>query len=659
MRFTPQILKMTIAFWGIVLAVLHLSAALTGSGLLWGVDSWSWFPHPWPFILAAAVLVLVVPVSSGLVSRVVLVPAGKISGLFRGRKFYLAAAAGAAAAGVLFWSLRCRVYLLGDGYWWIRNVEGGIRFHLNEPLALYLTWLARDFGGRLAGISTEGAFRFISIAGGVVSVYLLFLLARLMGRRSGAGPLIFLGLLTLGTTQLFLGYVETYPLVIAAVILYIFLGIRQLESNGSVFWPAVAFLLCLLMHLTAASLAPSLAWLYRHWWKNPGKSSKPGSLVLVLAGPLLVVTIFLLSIGMTPALFLGSSEGGTLPFFPFVQAGSVYFSYGLFSLPHLSDLLNLALLISPFCIPLWLLPVVYKDRLGPREGFLVLASLFPLGALVMFNPELGFPRDWDVFAFSLIAPTLLGITMLVKVSGNQKGLLGYAGTVIIGTSLLHLVPWVLVQADEGRSLERYEHLLAAGTARSAHARAFGHEDVTNYYRGKERYDIAAAHYRKAIEATPGTSRLYLNLAAMYQREEQLDQAIAVMEKAAVMFPEELEVKIRLGSFYRDAERFREAADQYAGAVRLKPDLYGGWFNLGTMLIKTGDYREAVGPLQKAVELCPDSVSAHLNLGSSFAFTGVIDRAIQEYRTALKLDPDNEIARHNLGYLQREYLEDKP
>ncbi len=203
MRITPSLIKYLLAFWGLALVSLHLYAALTGSSTLWGVDSWSYFP-----LSVTAILFLVGSVflfsytSRPLVSffentfaRVL--PAFK---LFRG---YPAAGLLAAAAGGLFWLLHCRVHLLGDGYLLIRTLEKDNWSHKTGTLAGYLTWLTREFIGRFTEVTPLGAYQIVSVISGMIFVYLLYLLACRMGKQEGHSALIFLGLLTLGSTQLF------------------------------------------------------------------------------------------------------------------------------------------------------------------------------------------------------------------------------------------------------------------------------------------------------------------------------------------------------------------------------------------------------------------------------------------------------------------------
>lgn len=638
MRITPTAIKYLLVLWSLVLISLHCYASFTGTSTLWGVDSWAYFPLCLTGVLTLVGLVfLFPPVSAGLISCFKSI-FSRVKTVFRVLDGQPAAIVLAISAGSLFWLLRCRVHLLGDGYWWIRNLEKGVKFHVNEPLALYLTWLTRKFTSRFAEASTETAFQFVSVASGVVFIYLLFLLARRLGKTNGAGALIFLGLLTQGFVQLFFGYVETYPPGIAALLLYLLLAVRQLKDKKSVFWPTVAFLLCVLMHLSAVSLAPSLAYLYLHWWKSSRKSLKPRSVALVTAGPIFAVTIVLFLIGLNPVKVFSSSGVSVLPFFPFVSNSSEYFNYNFFSLLHLIDLLNLVLLVSPFCIPLCLLLVGNCKYLGSTGRFMIMASIFPLGLLAMFNPELGFPRDWDVFAQSLIPPTLLGIMTLIKVTGKDKVLLGYAGTVIIVVGLLHVVPWVLIQADGSRFLARYERLLEGKLLYSQHAQSYGHEEIAIYYRDRNRLSLAEKHYQKAIEAQPDSYRLHGGLALIYRQMGKKDKALAGMLKMVEVAPESLRAQFNLALFYQKEGKLAEAETHYKKTLEINPNHLPAVFNLAAVYFNQGLIDQAILLYQYVLERDPDDKSARKNLEKVLQVKSMLESAVDSTSPA-ELPPE--------------------
>ena len=647
-------IKLLLIFWSLFIILLHLVAAVTKSALLWGLDSWAFSPLVLGFSLWALATLFIIPASAKQLGGLVLDFAAPAISFFRKSNVHLAALIVATISVVLFWLLRCQIHLLGDGYLLIRNLEAGVMIQKNEPLAVFLNWLTFNIAGQFAQVSARSAYQLVSVLSGAAFVYLSFLLADRLGNEDVTKFLIFSGMLTLGIVQLFFGYVESYPPLIAAVMLYILFAVEHLEGSRSALWPSIAFLLCVLMHLSAFALAPSLVYLYYQWWRKSRKKKRFRPHAAVAAGLISGAAILLLIAGLRSESIFSSTSISALPFIPFVPDSSRFFSYSLFSYWHLIDLLNLVLLVSPFCLPLCLILLGKGKSVSRIERFFLAASVFPLAAMALFNPELGFPVDWDVFSYSLIPPTLLGLMLLKEVAGGDKDLLRYAATVITAVGLVHTVPWVLIQSDTGRSIKRHEHLLAAGAMHSNHAKSFAHDGLAVIFREKRQLVPAVRHYIKAIEATPEYSRLWVSLAATYYRHKQLDKALLTMKKAYEKLPESAEVNYTLASYLSIKGNKTDASHHYQEAVRIQPDNFMAWYNLGTILLQSNENEEAVGYFEKAIEIKPDFIPAHYNLGTAFANLGLLEKAIRHYSIVLRLDPYNKAARQNLNAAQMEY-----
>ncbi|MEA2064059.1 MAG: tetratricopeptide repeat protein [Gemmatimonadota bacterium] len=609
--------RYVIAFWGLALICLHLYAHFSDRPGLWGVDSWRSFSTPVAVALALTGLIFIIPFTSAclrplferLFSRVLVVLR-----LFGG---YPAATVLAAGAGCLFWTWRCRIHLLGDGYWWARNLERGAKFWHNEPLAVYFNWLARRVLSLAGEVSAEQAFQVVSCLCGMVFIYVLFFLARKLGRTDLERVLIFFGIASLGMVQLFFGYVETYPPLVALLVVYIHAAVRRLRDQGSVFWPALVFWLLVLTHVSAAVAGPSLLFLYLYEWKSLGAAGGRYRLVKMLIGllgPVAVASLFAWAIGLRPETFTARHGQTGHLLLPLVNSDSRYFSYAFLSGAHLGDLANLVLLVCPWLLLAGLLPVVRPmSGISRTCWFLILLSFFPLASIVFFNSELGLARDWDLLSYTFIAPALLGVMLLNRLLRREQALLGYAAGVIIALGFLGTVPWILVNADTARSLDRYGNLLDTEVLRSVHARAFGHEEIAIYYRDRGQLPRAVWHYKKAIEADPGSYRLYAGLASLYHMLGEKDKVLACLLKSLEAEPDSPKAHFNLGLFYQQEEQFDEAEPCY----------------------------------RKTIELSPGHTKAIANLGSVFFHQGKVEDAIYLYRYALERAPDDEATRENL------------
>jgi len=600
--------------------ILHILAAVSGSGLLWGVDFWSYLPPLWAYLLAGLGLVASVP-SVGQAAFSFLSP--KLERLFRffeGRKSYLGALLISAAAGLLFWIFRCRIHLLGDGQLLIRNLDNGIKVSENEPLSLYLNWLVLKLFSFLNNMSdAREAFQITSLVSGIIFIFVVFWLARRMGRTLFERVLIFIVLITLGIVELFFGYVETYPPLNAAVIFYIFLAVRMLQDKGALFWPASAFLLSVLMHLSAMVMFPSLVFLGLEWLKyqKENRYGKVLKLVVNIFGPGAMIGLLMYAIGMDLGVLFSSDKSIANIIIPLVEEGSKEFNYHVMSIAHLTDLSNLVLLLAPFMVPLCSLLIWRMKYLSRVEWFLLVVSVFSLGFVVIFNPDLGFQRDWDIFAYAFIAPTLLGLSLFIEQAKEDMRFARYAAVLMVVVGGIHVVPWILVNADEKMSLARYEHILSGGSLHSVHARAFAYEEAAIYYRDRKLFEQAESHLKKALVIDKDFYRLYLSLAYIYKTQGKYD----------------------------------EAMEYYKTAVLLEPWSINANFNFALFLYDMNLIKESLNYFLKVIEIAPGHLSAHEYLGSVYIRLGEYRQAMESYRRILEDDPANENADYNLKNLK--------
>ena len=144
------------------------------------------------------------------------------------------------------------------------------------------------------------------------------------------------------------------------------------------------------------------------------REKKQGNLVRfsLSAGTVLLVAV---------ALFLlqkYNPEPKGLDYYLMSPLGSGQGSYSLFSLSHLLDLINHQLLVSPVGLLMLLTSVLaFSGRTGRRDRaarFLLILSLCTLAYAFLADPKLGYPRDWDLFAFSALGYTLLGLHLFMK-----------------------------------------------------------------------------------------------------------------------------------------------------------------------------------------------------------------------------------------------------
>jgi len=646
----PATFKVLLVIWGIILLTLHFIAAVTNTGMLWGVDSWAYFPIRWVVLLTVLGTLILFPKTEVFVSSALVTLKNSLPVIFVSRIVRYSILPGMIVlAGLVFGLFRCRTHLLGDGYLLLRSFEQGSHFISNAPLFLQLTDLLKKFTSHFLEFSVRNAFQVMSITSGMFFVLFLFILSRRLGKQIEERVLIFLGIITLGLIQLFFGYVETYPPLSPLLLFYIYSSVRLLKSQDSLVVPLTIFWLLILLHLTALSLAPSALYLGFRWWESRESAGRVRTLVSNLILPVLLVVFFAQLIGLDFRLLFMRVEGTTPPFIPLIENDSVSFNYSLFSVDHLVSLFNLVLLAAPFFFPFCLL-LFRSNRQPPAPVFifLLLASIFPLIALFLFNPELGFPRDWDVFAYVFIPPMLLGLLLLIELAGESRALLRYSTVVIAGLGLLHTVPWVLVNMDEKRSVQRYEHLFSPEFKLSKIAQSSGHEEAAIYYRDRNNYEKAIYHYQRALEAIHESFRLHLKVADLYQKTEQWEQEIAVLDSAVRLSPETAEAYYLRGNACEKIGRHGQAVSDFSRAIEINPDDPLYYYNRGLAYNNLGEYGHALEDFSRTIAIDILHVEAYNNRGNIYLLTGNHELAVRDYEKAIELNPQHIEAYYNRG-----------
>jgi tetratricopeptide (TPR) repeat protein len=296
--------------------------------------------------------------------------------------------------------------------------------------------------------------------------------------------------------------------------------------------------------------------------------------------------------------------------------------------------------------------------------FLVLMMLGSFAFALLIDPKLGYARDWDLFAFVGLGVTFLGSYLLVgllrtlhqktpmpahdKLLQERKKKNGEADhephgvwlsqvtLILLVTSLISTLPYILVNASQERAIARFEDLLKTDEKGAA----LGYEILACFFRDKGEYErtirlwknairidpnpryfaslgnayIRLKEYDKAIEAydrsikegldSPGIHRIYKNLGTTLARVGRYDEAVVQLKRAISLRPQEAEYYDILGNILGKAERFEEALLCFEMVLSLKPDDVSVYKSLGICYFAMGEIEKARGYLKRYLKTAP-------------------------------------------------------
>jgi len=326
----------------------------------------------------------------------------------------------------LLWLLRAR-YVAGDSILLMYAVRGGWIFVFQEPGASFLIGQAVA----VANWARFGAYNGVSALSCVCSVPTIWFLlgaARNMGAPRFA-PAIVLLVLSGGLIRVFAGHVEVYAPLLAAASGYLWAALAYLRGRAPWWAPALALGAALWMHLSCATLIPSLLLLP---WLAPERSGELRPILRSVAGaalagaPIFVFLALLLVLGHGRDVWrAGDGILEVLGWSPnpdpkrwWVRGWGSYPSIGtdviFLSRPHLKYLVNATYLLVPAALPLLAGFAVARRRLwtqAPATRFLVAAAAPLVAYACVLRPFWG-PFDWDLFSLTALVLAVLAAQLV-------------------------------------------------------------------------------------------------------------------------------------------------------------------------------------------------------------------------------------------------------
>lgn len=350
---------------------------------------------------------------------------------------------------LLFWFMRTS-HSLGDANSIVWDVEHGGKFvNMGEPLTHYVYHIAYQI---TKNVGFDGA-KTITLVNCLAGSFFVFFLLLFADRTKNKA--IVLGMiLTLGTMQLFFGYIENYSILAAGIMAYIYVSFLYLKNKVDIIVPSFILTITFLAHLSAGFLFPSLLYLY--YKRNKFSIFKWDFLKMSLAIIIPTTIVFLAAYGYfgggvdeyVKEKPLGALQGGgdghtIVALFERTTENEFY---TMLSPMHFLEFLGKHILISPFGLfsaSLLLFFYYKKTKKQPFINFLILMSIFYLVFTFIWNQDLGPYRDWDINSPSAIPYTLLAAILLNYTGKKERD---YTALVMITISLLRILPWVIYNA---------------------------------------------------------------------------------------------------------------------------------------------------------------------------------------------------------------------
>jgi len=360
-------------------------------------------------------------------------------------------------SAVLFIIFAAPTHFLGDGYALIGNLgsESGTFYKWSEQwITLLLTKIQLIFGTKSAQ-SARSAFQAVSIFSGLVSVWFYFMIADIITEDKIKKLLTFALLYVSTISLLFFGYVENYPLLWIPLSGFIYYGLRRTKSGKGLIPAGLFLLIGVAIHLKMAVFFPAFIFLVFCGGKGLDIYRRFKVLLWIITGLAAVGVLFVFISKYRSDLYFQNI------FLPLFIGKDIYPEYAMFGWKHIVDILNQLLLLSP-ALPLLIylsarnFSRIRNIRKSASAVFLSIAALFSLIFLLIIDPKLSMPRDWDLFSFATLGLNLLLISIMTETgAGVVKKLL----PALVIYLIIAATPFFLVNLQTDNSIKYHEHII--------------------------------------------------------------------------------------------------------------------------------------------------------------------------------------------------------
>ena len=634
----------------VVLTTLHLIGAFAPNIFTWGVHFLGFLPKSMLLLYVFLIVVGCAYIFKGSGEQHVI----RISQLFalKPATFLVITCIMFVVCAVL---LRVEVPLLGDSFIAVKifskSIQGAqILPPSHQSLALHYFYLFLKLSGTFNYPEMMNAFLIGELLLGIGFIVIVYFTTKNIFENPTYRCLSFLLLMVLPYMELFFGYVELYAVILFLLSMYVLVTTLYLQDKIPFAVTPVVFTLLLLSHYLNALLLPSLFYLgfleyRRRRWKHIGIS------VAVLA-ILVIVGLTLMNFNIEK--LIPPNRG--VPLLTIAPSESQFQAYTLFSPYHFSDLLNLAVLLSPSALFMLVMTFTRHRSVllsSPTSRFFMITSAPIVVFVLAARFDIPMAQDWDVPASYAYLLTLYAL--LVAGSWMAEHHIKILGTVVLMTFLNSLV-WFLLNSTVEPNLDRVQQFIDKrisshdGIYQSTH-------HVGEYFLHVNDKERLIQTYERFIAVYPTDKRGYSNYTLyLMQFGKSLDATIiSIFDSWLALDSTNSDARIQYANFYLDIGNrsyreglFHEAIDHYAKAIALTPNFPDAYNGLGVAYRNIGNLDSARLCYQKTIELDSASVYGYINLGNLYDDAGNVELAIASYEKALELEPNAPQLHFNIG-----------
>ena len=538
-----------------------------------------------------------------------------------------------AAAIIFFILLRYTAHLYDDGYALIGNIAQRNKtvFELTSYGATMVPYLVYQLVHLLVSDKiTAGiwAYQIVSFISGGTFIYISILIAE----RAFTDPhkrLTFgFFLLFSGASLYFFGLIDNHLLLwpVMALFIYYTLALFKEPKRKFLLYLWIVTIVGIFIHVQFVAVLPGLLFITAIRFV-PRKDPK---YLPAFIASMIVIAVF-------TAIFYFRADGNLAleARALFLEGKPPLIDYGIFSIGHFVDLLNLAVMAVPL-FPIFVLAIVLGIWRLRQDPIFVVLAIITIGQTVyrfVPDPQNGMARDFPDFVFLLSGCLFLGAYSLLKlvdrIKLSRNSVMAFcpaAMVIMIPVFWIHLSPTMTEKYLDNyieQNPHKFESYLIA---------------KRDHYFAKGEFAMAERFFNSITAKAPGAleSKLVNDLYGHERYQESFTYAAMLIEK----YPYRAEYHAQMGLLHKHFNRFSEAERQYQMALELDPynPEYYHWLS---ELYRERELEHKVRPvLKRGLEIDPESPLLLVDLIGHYYRNGNLDLADSLGHEVREIDPQN-------------------
>ena len=181
----------------------------------------------------------------------------------------------------------------------------------------------------------------------------------------------------------------------------------------------------------------------------------------------------------------------------------------------------------------------------------------------------------------------------------------------------------------------------------------------------QRWDLAAEHYREALEQVPDHTQALMNLGLALYELQNFDDALACYERSAQLQPEDpapvekiAQIFERTGKLRESAKRSISAADMYLN-LKDAEKAVENWTHVVQLFPEHLDAHSRLALVHERMGRRPQAITEYLAVASLQQHDGKQQKALETLKHALKLNPKSKEVTQAIDLLKSNKMLTKP